>query len=150
VGKGFPSVALGLAVRNSRRPIPRSLDRAAVSAYRVRRVLIPVRREAMIPIKLVLVKKTGKNYLYNGEHRDIVVCKGEVVQVQGLSLTHGPDKKFKREAVEITEVDLTEQLANQLRSQSCPDCENGSGWNRHLENNDEVVEACKTCRPEEL
>jgi len=100
----------------------------------------------MIPIRLVLVKKTGKRYVYNGEHRDVVVCKGEVERVQGFSLTHGPDKKFKRDAVNVLEVDLTEQLAQQLRSQDCPDCENGSGWTRHLGmNNDEIVEPCETC-----
>lgn len=102
----------------------------------------------MIPVKVVLVKKTGKCYLYNGEHRDVVVCKGEVSARNGMSLTHGPDKKFKRDAVSVIEYDLTESLVQKLRSQGCPDCENGSGWTRHLgPNNDEVVEACETCCP---
>lgn len=69
-------------------------------------------------MRLVTVKATGKRYIYNGEHRDLVVCKGEVRRLNGLSVTHGPDKKFKRDAVWVVEVDLNEQLLRELYEQS--------------------------------
>lgn len=69
-------------------------------------------------MKICTVKKTGKRYIYAGEHRDVVVCRGEIRSLNGFSATHGPDKKFKRDTVWVVEVDLNEGLLAQLLEQS--------------------------------
>ncbi len=69
-------------------------------------------------MRLCTVKKTGKRYVYSGEHRDVVVCKGEVERISGLSAAHGLDKRFKRDAVWVQDADLTEQLLRELAEQN--------------------------------
>lgn len=69
-------------------------------------------------MRLCTVKATGKRYIYAGERRDIITVRGEVRRVQGSDAAHGPDKKFKRDAVWVVEVDLNEQLLQELYEQS--------------------------------
>ncbi len=66
------------------------------------------------PVRLVRVRANGRRFLFLNEHRDIVECRGEVQCVNGFSAQHGPNRRFKRNRVEILEVDLTENLLQEL------------------------------------
>lgn len=69
---------------------------------------------SFLPIKLVRVKKTGEKYIYNGMIGEKIRCRGSVIRRSGLSTVHLPDRVFLKEAVEILEIDLTEQLVQEL------------------------------------
>jgi hypothetical protein len=69
---------------------------------------------ASVPIRLVRVSANGKRFIFLNEHRDIVQCKGEIVRLSGSSASHGPDKRFKRDRVEIQDLDMTEELMQEL------------------------------------
>ena len=71
-----------------------------------------------VRLRLVRVKITGKRFWYLSEARGIVHCKGEVRRVSGFSAVHGPDRKFKRDYVEITDEVLTEELLASLLAEA--------------------------------
>jgi hypothetical protein len=74
--------------------------------------------ESPIRIRLVKVKLTGKRFQLLGESRGIVHCKGEVRRVNGFDTMNGPDRKFKRDYVDIVEDTLTEELLASLLAEA--------------------------------
>lgn len=75
---------------------------------------------AIIPIKLVKVQANGKRYILLREDlgRGKVYVKGDVLRVSGHSATHGPNRCFLRNRVDILDVDMTEETLQELLAEA--------------------------------
>jgi hypothetical protein len=72
----------------------------------------------MIPMRLAVVKATGKRYIVRKMEYTRVRCWGEVKRVTGFSSQHGDDKLFILDKVDILNVDRTEELLKELWMQN--------------------------------
>jgi hypothetical protein len=75
---------------------------------------------AIIPKLIARVKSNGKRYFVINIGHGKVYCKGEIKNRSGFSATFGDDKRFLEDRVEITQVDLTEDLLDELIAQEGP------------------------------
>lgn len=72
----------------------------------------------MVPVLLAKVKRSGKLYVVESVDRLKVRCHGDVLALSGLSANYGPPKVFRKEDVEVREVDRTDLLMAELLSQA--------------------------------
>lgn len=68
-------------------------------------------------VKIVKVLANGKRYLFLSEDKGKVRCKGVVLGYAGASATHGTDKTFLSNRVEVSECDYSEELLMELYDQ---------------------------------
>jgi hypothetical protein len=83
----------------------------------------------MVPtvVRVATVKATGLRYIVKAMEYTRVRCNGDVYQVSGASVRHGPDKLFLLGRVDIAEVERDKGLLFSLWQQ------NKDSWNAHLD-----------------
>lgn len=70
--------------------------------------------------RVARVKSNGKRYFVVMTTGGKVYCKGEVLSRGGFAASFGKDKTFKADKVDISEIELTEDLLDELIAQEQP------------------------------